>query len=79
MLTKLADAARCKDKASVWRAWCPATSWAKGKPGAPKPGVMVGVTVALAADTDVAAWVVIESPRSGDSGRFITVLTPKVK
>jgi hypothetical protein len=52
-LARLADAAKCKNKASPWRAWCPATTWAKGKAGALKPGVMAGITVAIAADADV--------------------------
>jgi hypothetical protein len=39
---RLGQAANCKDKASPLRAWCPAASWAKGKTGALKPGVMAG-------------------------------------
>lgn len=53
VLGRLADAASCSDKASPLRVWCPAASWAKGKPAALKPGLMVGVTVAIAADSDV--------------------------
>ena len=53
VLTRLGEAASCKDKSSPWRAWCPATGWAKGKAGALKPGVMAGITVALPADADV--------------------------
>lgn len=54
MLAKLDAGAQCADKRSVWRAWCPAVQWAKGKPGTLKPGVMVGITVAIQADADVA-------------------------
>lgn len=50
---RLGVAANCKDKASPWRTWCGAATWAKGKPGTLKPGIMVGVTVALPADADV--------------------------
>ena len=50
---RLGVAANCKDKASPWRTWCPAATWAKGKAGTLRPGIMVGVTVALPADADV--------------------------
>lgn len=53
VVTRLGEAASCKDKDSPWRTWCPATSWAKGKTGALKPGIYAGVTVALPAGADV--------------------------
>lgn len=53
VLVRLSQAANCKDKSSVWRAWCPAAGWAKGKAGSLKPGAMAGITVAIPADADV--------------------------
>lgn len=50
----LAKAADCGNKKSAHRAWCAAADWAKGKPAALKPGLMVGLSIAVEADTDLA-------------------------
>ncbi len=50
-LAQLKTAAKCSDKASVWRPWCIATDWAKGKAQMPK-GNLVGLTVRLPNGSD---------------------------
>jgi len=50
----VAKAADCSNKKSAHRAWCAAADWAKGKPAALKPGLMVGLSIAVEADTDLA-------------------------
>lgn len=54
MLGKLAEAAKCSDKASPWRSWCIATQWSTGKAGElPKGKVLVGTTIQLEDGYDV--------------------------
>src|SRR5450432_4084106 len=47
-LDELRAAAKCDDKASVWRPWCIAADWSKGTAGdLPKGKVLVGLTIEL--------------------------------
>lgn len=52
-VAKLKTGADCANKASTHKAWCPATEWAKGKPHTLKPGLWIGYSVSIEADTDV--------------------------
>lgn len=52
-VAKLRAGADCGNKKTAHKDWCMA-DWAKGKPGALKPGLMIGLSVAIEADTDVA-------------------------
>jgi len=52
VLAHLEGAARCRDKGSPLRAWCPATGWERGKAAPLRRGFLVGITVAVAPDGD---------------------------
>lgn len=51
-IAKLRAGADCTNKKSAHKDWCMA-DWAKGKAAALKPGLMIGLSVAIEADTDV--------------------------
>jgi hypothetical protein len=53
-LAKLRAGADCGNKKTAHKAWC-LIDWAKSKPGAVKPGLMIGLSIAIEADTDVAS------------------------
>lgn len=52
-IAKLAKGADCGNRTSAHKDWCPIVDWAKGKPAALKPSLMVGLSVAIESDTDV--------------------------
>ncbi len=52
-VAKLRQGADCGNKASKHRLWCPAAEWAKGKPHTMKPGLWIGLSVSIEADTDL--------------------------
>jgi len=54
-LSALGTAAKCSDKASVFRPWCIATGFDKGTADLPKGKVLVGLTVALEKGKEEAA------------------------
>ncbi len=49
---RLRAGADCTNKKSPHLAWC-AIDWAKSRPGAVKPGLMIGLSIAIESDTDV--------------------------
>src|SRR3954447_4668762 len=51
-LARLRTAARCEDKASLWRPWCIATDWDKGTPALPRTN-LIGLSIELAEDNDL--------------------------
>lgn len=53
VMAKLRTGADCANKASPHKIWCPAADWAKGKPHTMKPGLWIGFSVSIEADTDI--------------------------
>ena len=51
-LGKLRVAAKCDDKASVWRIWCSAAEYSRGKPGKLPKKTLVGLSIMLTFDGD---------------------------
>lgn len=53
-VAKLRTGADCGNKASPHKIWCAAADWSKGKPHTMKPGLWIGFSVSVEADTDIA-------------------------
>lgn len=52
-VAKLRTGADCASKATPHKIWCAAADWGKGKPHTMKPGIWIGFSVSVDADTDL--------------------------